>query len=49
MIVVAVYVIMLLVLFAAGLTGWLTVERRLKHPAVVAISKSARGHLFPSE
>ena len=27
----------------------ITVERRLKHPAVVAISKSARGNLFPPE
>jgi LysR family transcriptional regulator, transcriptional activator of nhaA len=27
----------------------ITVERRLKHPAVVAISKSARSNLFPPE
>jgi len=27
----------------------ISVERRLKHPAVVAISKAARGSLFPAE
>jgi hypothetical protein len=26
----------------------ITVERRLKHPAVLAISKTARGTLFPA-